>query len=209
MVPYINECDTDNNDTWTMDSYSLHHIVHSFLKKYSVEYYKFNDMIQIIATYVADRDFAWYNAVEIAEEGDGWEYGIGEVEDAEIKELRHNSDDCEFGVVHCELYVETGEKEDTVSIALGASHDTDVGIITAYWFIRIYRDNSLVESNKGDIAIDQHIMMKRKLKYLSKKRCMDSTHILIGMKLSAHDLCYPSIKYALIPQSKRKYLLIC
>ena len=167
MVPYINECDTDNNDTWTMDSYSLHHIVHSFLKKYSVEYYKFNDMIQIIATYVADRDFAWYNAVEIAEEGDGWEYGIGEVEDAEIKELRHNSDDCEFGVVHCELYVETGEKEDTVSIALGASHDTDIGIITAYWFIRIIVIIAWLNQIKEILLLIIIIMMKRKLKYLS------------------------------------------
>jgi len=197
MVSYVNECDTANNITWTMDNDSLNDIVHSYVKQYIGDQdYKLNAIIPIITTYAADRDCAWYKAVEIVEEGDEWEYGIGEVEAAGIKELRHNSEDDEFGIVYCELFAEREEKEDMISIALGASHDTDVGTITAYWFIKVYHNNSLIESTKGDIAIDHYLADEKVEIFKLKKDDMDSTHILVGMKLSAHDLCYPSIKYA-------------
>ena len=197
MAKYINVCDTDNNVAWTMDDDTLHDIVYGYSKQYiGDQVYKLAAIVPMITAYGADRDYEWYKAAEIDEEGDEWEYCIGEVEDAGIKELRCGPQDDPFGFVYWQLFIEKEEKEDMVSIALVAAHDVHVRTMTAYWFMKAYCNHILVEATRGDIVIDYYDVDRKKIEIVKlKKKDMDSTHILIGIKLSAHDLYYPSIKY--------------
>lgn len=203
MATFLNVCDTDHNMAWTMSYKLLNDIANGYLKQYiGDESYKLAEIIPMIIAYVADRDFVCYTAAEITE-GDQWEYSIEEVEDAAIKELRSNNEDL-AGTVYWELSAESKEREDVISIALIASHDGVYnGIITAYWFMKAYHDdghnNVSIQSINGEINIVDGAKYEEKIGIVQMKRAeADLIQILFGVKLSAHDLCYPCIKYAFI-----------
>ena len=202
MAQFLNVCDTDNNMAWTMSLNILNDIVKGYSKQYmGHENYKLAAIIPMIIAYGADRDFACYTTAELAKEGDQWEYCIEEVEDADMKELRSNNEDL-AGTVYWELSAESEKREDVISIALIASHDGVFnGIITAYWFMKAYHDdghnNVSIQSINGEINIVDGAKYEEKTGIVQMKKAeADLTQILFGVKLSAHDLCYPCIKYA-------------